>query len=304
MAPAQQRMEAEGQQLDDSREEVERKIKNARKNGYTKIVLTGGEVTLRPDFVDLVEFAISQGLNVTIQTNARKLSEPALLDLLSNFSREKIDFVVAYHSDIPTVHDSITRREGSHAQTVEAIRSLRALRFEVNGKIVLSLANYSGLTAILTSLNTLGVRDVIVAFPHAEEFSADRFSEVVPRYALVTNPLHEAIEESRTKGMQILCETIPFCVMHDMDWPSNLDLHHIINELDPLITVISMPGQPELIDWRQSRKEIKSKAPQCASCLLDKLCEGPWMEYATHFGFSEFVPVDDFPLVERFVTRL
>lgn len=304
MSPAQDRMTTEGVGLDDSREEVELKIRAAATSGYDQVVLTGGEVTMRADFVDLVKFAIALGLSVSVQTNARRLSDPAVLQSLSEVARSRVDFVVAYHSADPATHDSITRRQGSHAQTTEAIRGLRALGFEVCGKTVLSRANYAVLGATLEALSRLEIDEVIVSFPHAEGFNTERFTAVVPTYTTIGDALHQALTDSKSMGMRILCETFPFCVMHEDDWCLNLDLVHVTQETDPLTTVISMPGHQELIDWRKSRKEIKHKSPKCKRCLLDHLCEGPWSEYPEHFGFTEFIPIEDPSRVENFITSL
>lgn len=304
MSPVLEAMSTQGQPLDDSCSEVERKIGDAALRGYDRIVLTGGEVTLRSDFVHLVKYAVDQGLNVTIQTNGRRLSNPAVLLSLAAMDRHKVGFVIAYHSANPVVHDSVTRRQGSHAQTTKAIQALRELGFLLCGKVVLSLANYGELSATLMSLHYLGIQEVIVAFPHAEGFTDERFAEVVPTYTQLSEILREAFSAAKSAGMHVVFETFPFCVMNEENWPNNQDLFHISQESEPLSTVILMPGQQQAIDWRTTRKQIKSKPLQCSCCLFDNLCEGPWSEYVEHFGFAEFVPVDDCSRVDRFIARL
>jgi sulfatase maturation enzyme AslB (radical SAM superfamily) len=304
MAPVQEMMLAEGCNLDESLDAVKGKIRVAAGNGYKQVVLTGGEVTLRDDFVDLVAYAVSLGLRVTVQTNGRRLSRQSVLDRLKNIENTQVEFVIAYHSDNAVVHDRITRRKGSHAQTMSAIKLLKVLDFEISGKIVLSLANYERLEDTLVSLEELGVHDVIVAFPHAEEFSPERFAQVVPTYTMISESLHEALQRARSLKMQVLCETIPFCSMRKEDWHANLDIFHSLQKVERLKPVIAMPGREDLIDWNFMRGKIKSKGHQCTSCLLDRLCEGPWQEYIEHFGFAEFSPIEDTDSIENFIMNL
>ena len=82
------------EKLDDSFDEIKKKIVEAKNIGYDSISLTGGEITIRKDFTDLVKFGLNLGLSVTVQTNARQLSKIDKIKPLLNTDRNKLSFVI------------------------------------------------------------------------------------------------------------------------------------------------------------------------------------------------------------------
>lgn len=90
-------------------------------NGVPHVAFTGGESTLRPDLPELVAHAESVGMIAGLLTNGIALAEGPLLGELVGAG---LDYVqVTLESSDPSVHDAMTRREGSHAATVQAIRN-------------------------------------------------------------------------------------------------------------------------------------------------------------------------------------
>jgi radical SAM protein with 4Fe4S-binding SPASM domain len=89
--------------------------------GVPHVAFTGGESTLRPDLPGLVAHAESLGMIAGLLTNGIALAEGPLLGELVGAG---LDYVqVTLESSDPAVHDAMTRREGSHAATVQAIRN-------------------------------------------------------------------------------------------------------------------------------------------------------------------------------------
>lgn len=305
MSPVQRRTQKNGQQIDDDTNSVKAKIEHAAKLGYDRITLTGGEVTIRGDFLQLVEHAILRGLSVTIQTNGRVLSNHKLVNGLAAFDRSKIDLVLAIHSSDQKIHDQITRRIGSYTQTTKAAQLLIEKEIPLCCKVVLSNLNYSQIDSTLQFIGSLGIKEVIIAFPHAEDFSQEQFQQVVPSYSEIKKYMSNALNNARLCGVNVACETFPFCIMaNEEDWSSNFDLIHFSQEIESRSTLILMPGSSNSIDWRASRKEIKCKSPQCQYCLLDYICEGPWYEYVENYGSNEFEPIKSQKSIEKFLKYL
>jgi radical SAM protein with 4Fe4S-binding SPASM domain len=87
------------------------------------LVLSGGELFLRKDVMELIAHARSRGLFVHLKTHAGRLDadDAARLAELGVST-----VVVSYYSTRPEIHDAITRRPGSHARTLAAMRELAA----------------------------------------------------------------------------------------------------------------------------------------------------------------------------------
>ncbi len=307
MEPVKKAQKRSGNGLDADTASVKGLIASAAERGFSHITLTGGEVTVRPDFPDLVLFALAQDLTVVIQTNGRQLARPSRRAFLRQVTDpDRVQFVIALHGPDEAIHDAVTRRPGSFRQTMRGIEALRQDGFRVCGKLVISRINLDGIVATLRLLKRLDIDECVVAFPHAEDFSSQVFHRVVPRYDAVAAVIQAILAaDPATFPSEMSYETIPYCVVRDVRfWRSSLDLVFLQERLRGSETLIEMSMTGDTIDWSAARGQIKTKPAACGDCLLDPLCEGPWLEYVAHFGEREFQPVTDRALVNQFIEAI
>lgn len=307
MEPVKKAQQRSGNSLDADTTSVQGLIASAAERGFSHITLTGGEVTIRPDFPDLVLFALAQGLTVVIQTNGRQLARPSRRAFLRQVTDpDRVQFVIALHGPDEAIHDAVTRRPGSFQQTMRGIESLQQDGFRVCGKLVISRINLDGIVATLRLLKRLDIGECVVAFPHAEDFSSQVFHRVVPRYEAVAAVIQAILTaDPAIFPSEISYETIPYCVVRDVRfWRSSLDLVFLRERMRGSETLIEMSMTGDTIDWSAARGQIKTKPTACPACLLDPLCEGPWLEYVAHFGEGEFQSVTDRALVNQFIEAI
>lgn len=274
----------ENRKLNLSTGEIKAFIDKARRESLKAVVLTGGEVTIRPDLRELVEYASKAGLKVTMQTNGNGLADPATCDLLAPFNPY---FIVALHAANADVHDAVTRVQGSFDKTVSGIRNLLERRQKVAVKMVLSSVNYRFVADTACLVSTLGVRELCIVFPHALDFTPGAFDRVVPRYSDICGHLGDAAAFCERNGITVTYETIPYCILSEVKhfWLGNCDLHAKAN-------AVKLPNiEDGMFDWEDLRPSMKSKGEQCRRCAFTLICEGPWKEYTDHYGFEEFAPL-------------
>ncbi|MEU6355207.1 radical SAM protein [Streptomyces sp. NPDC047072] len=90
-----------------------RVISEAAALGVRKIQLIGGEPTLHPDFAELVEHALAEGLGVHVYSNLYRVRA----EHWALFARPGITLSTSYYADTDEGHDQVTGRTGSHAAT-------------------------------------------------------------------------------------------------------------------------------------------------------------------------------------------
>jgi radical SAM protein with 4Fe4S-binding SPASM domain len=90
-------------------------------HGCPEVSLTGGEVGLRRDLVDLVAYALSQGFLLNVLTNATLIT-PELARRLGDFCLQSVQ--LSLYGVTPEVHEQITRKPGSFAKTIRGARLL------------------------------------------------------------------------------------------------------------------------------------------------------------------------------------
>ena len=96
--------------------------------GVMTLVWSGGEVTLRPDFAELIAYAASLNLFARVKTHAGNI-DAAWAERLYACKTSQLD--VSVYSLRPEIHDELTRRPGSLAATIAGIRQTLAARIPV-----------------------------------------------------------------------------------------------------------------------------------------------------------------------------
>lgn len=108
--------------------EIEGVLDSARGIGIPELSLTGGEVMLRPDFLDIVDAGIRRGMNVRFVTNATLLDD----GMLAALARRPIKLVtVSLDAMSAPVHEAI-RGEQSHGPALENILRFKRTGFRVS----------------------------------------------------------------------------------------------------------------------------------------------------------------------------
>lgn len=121
--------------------------------GVFFLTLSGGEVFMRRDFLDIVEYARSLMFCVKIKTNAFMIGEKEaqrLRDL------DVQDVQVSIYSHRPEVHDAITLLPGSLKRSVAGIRRLRSRGVKVVIANVLMMQNLSDHDGVIQLAKELG----------------------------------------------------------------------------------------------------------------------------------------------------
>ena len=106
--------------------------------GVFFLVFSGGEVFMRRDFLELVEYARKLLFNVKIKTNGVMIHE-AEAQRLRDLGVEQVQLSVYSHR--PEVHDAITKLPGSFKRTVDSIKFLKSQGLKVALSNVLMSVN-------------------------------------------------------------------------------------------------------------------------------------------------------------------
>ena len=247
---------------------------------YVKIqlTLTGGEVTIRKDFFELMNFIKSRKENgkitfVDLQTNGRMLS----YDDRQKAAEDVIDFyLIALHCDIPKIHDSITMAKGSFEQTTRAIykiaNSVGSEKIAI--QTVINRKNYQRLKYIYRfAHDEFGITEFNITFPHPIGVCYSK--KIVPTYKEVKPYVNEALPYCLENGIKPYIEALPFCVF-------NPDLRKYAFDFlkRRCLDVVGFAGNNDgEVDYQALFSSGHCKYNSCSSCKYNKKCEGVWKEH-------------------------
>lgn len=120
--------------------------------GVLFLTLSGGEPTLRADFLDIVRHARARDFAVKIYTNGLTMTR-ALARALGELAVQEVQ--ISLYSPRPDVHDWVTRVPGSFEKTTAAVRHLREAGIAVVVKTPVMRMNEDDLDAWIALATSL-----------------------------------------------------------------------------------------------------------------------------------------------------
>jgi radical SAM protein with 4Fe4S-binding SPASM domain len=121
--------------------------------GVFDLTLTGGEVCLRRDLIEILRYAGSRGFVIRLKTNATMIA-PTLVAALSELPIRQID--VSLLGGTAETHDAVSGIPGSFARTLEGIKALRAADLPVEVHFTAVTLNFQELHAARQVAESLG----------------------------------------------------------------------------------------------------------------------------------------------------
>jgi AdoMet-dependent heme synthase len=127
--------------------------------GVFYLTISGGEIMMRRDFFELLEHARLRTFCIKLKTNGILIGKKEA-DRIKALGVESVQ--ISIYSHIPEVHDAITKLPGSLADSIQAIRRLRAHGIHVIMANVLMIQNvndYMGVRALAAELGAQFIVD-------------------------------------------------------------------------------------------------------------------------------------------------
>jgi len=127
--------------------------------GVFYLTISGGEILMRRDFFDILEYARLRTFCIKLKTNGILIRKQEA-DRIKALGVESVQ--ISIYSHVPEVHDAITKLPGSLKQSLEAIRRLRAHGIHVimaNVLMVQNVHDYAGVRALAAELGAQFIMD-------------------------------------------------------------------------------------------------------------------------------------------------
>lgn len=236
--------------------------------GKTRIIFSGGEVTLSPQLVDYVRLARSlPGIeHVRLQTNAVRLNRADVLDALIDAGVDEL--FVSVHGHDAALCDALTQRKGSFEAIRRGLSTIAASRATLITNTAIVEPNHRHLADIVELVSPYGPRSMEFwnYWPRADE---DGSRGHAARVGDIRAPLLRALETCVDRGIPPVVKWVPRCLLGDMAWCQD-------------------DGQPPAI----LEDTYFERAPEYA-CLYQGVCadavgkcSGLSHQYIRHFGWE------------------
>jgi MoaA/NifB/PqqE/SkfB family radical SAM enzyme len=248
------------------REDVKKQILEGRKAGATRLILSGGEPTMHPHYVDFIKLGRLAGYRkIQTVTNGRRFQYPEFLKQCLDAGLNEITF--SLHGPNAKIHDALVGVKGAFEQETAGLRgALADGRPVVNVDIVINRGNVKHLPDMLEKFYGMGVKefDLLQVIPFGNAF---REGKDILFYDLeeMRPYLLKAFAWSKRPDVHIWLNRFP---------PPHLEgFEHLIQ--DPYKLNDEVKGRKE--EYARLLEEdidLDCREPdRCKHCYLERLCD-------------------------------
>jgi len=246
-------------------DEVRAKLLRGRDEGYTRLILSGGEATTHPHFLDFVKYGTEIGYSwIQVISNGRMFA-------YENFARQAVEnglreATLSLHAHNEDLFEKLTGARGAFKQAIRGLVNLKRLGTVVSVDIVLTRLNLPHLREIMEFYMQLGVMefDLLHLIPFGRGFDENR--EVL--YAdeeMLGRELARALELDRVPGMFIWTNRLPirFLEGHEHLFQDPHKLYdEVLGERQSFRRLFADGTMPECM-----------QPERCAACFLQGFCD-------------------------------
>jgi MoaA/NifB/PqqE/SkfB family radical SAM enzyme len=270
-------------------EPILHEIQQARKQGHTKITLLGGEPTLQPGFLQIVEECVRLGFSeIVLFTNGAKTARAEFIDQILA-TGGNITWRISIQGATKASHDRTTQKPGSFDRILRTMEHLRQRKQRITVNMCVVQSNYEDVDHFPELLLPYGVNQLhldMVRPLDAGERTDDELRATIPRYSELTSPFSKMVA-GFPEGFDVNIGNVPYCIApHLTPW-----IHH-----DGQMTeTISIDGDQELSKpWNKYliKRRDKVKPDTCQQCVFHDRCSGVFEHYYRYYGFQELQPID------------
>lgn len=247
-------------------QEVKAQILDGKRKGAERLILSGGEPTIHPKYIDFIKLGRLAGYDhIQTVTNGRLFKYPEFLRRCVDAGLREITFSI--HGPNAKVHDALVGVKGAFDEEIEGLRNALADgRVIVNIDVCVNRGNVKHLATMLETFTAMGVReyDLLHVIPFG---AAWRDGKEVLFYDLETMRPHlvEAFAWAKKPDMHIWLNRFP--VQHCEGF------HELIQ--DPYKLNDEIRGRKEEFQrWIDVGEPLDCREPRrCGYCYLQHVCD-------------------------------
>lgn len=259
-------------------------VDGIRKNRrhFSKISIGGGEPTLWSDLEGLIRYCKALRFRVQLHSNCRKMSDEVFASRMAKVGIDGI--TVPLHAHTSTMHDAITRRKGSFAETLKGIDNLWNHGFKnIHVMVVVHKLNYRTLAEIAAFLCKKPIKTISFEATVLTGNAVKNFDLIAVKMSRVAPYLEDAFELLSRKNVEVFSSSFPFCVIDRRYWRFLLNMRYSY--------VVTNLSESRGNNSRYRCQDCGTGlADVCTLCKVKLFCPGTWHTYYRFFGEKECKP--------------
>jgi len=185
-----------------------------------RIVLSGGEPTIHPQFFEILKYLNSKGMHITLLSNGSMLSNLEFIEnIKKSFDINRLNIVMTLYNVSEKKHDIGTGVKGSFRNTLLAFDLLIENNIEVKLKYCISKENYKSISKFLKYFDKRFPENVSFQITSLDfsGMSIEQKKKNYYKYKNVKYHLNKALRSFNDKRELIIVNT-PLCASNYKYW--------------------------------------------------------------------------------------
>ncbi len=249
-----------------SPEQIKQQILDGRRKGAERLILSGGEPTIHPRYVDFIRLGRLAGYErVQTVSNARMFAYPEFLGRCLDAGLQEI--TVSLHGHNPRIHDALVGTKGAFEQTLAGLKNALADgRPIVNVDVCVNRGNIKVLPEMMAFFEETGVREVdllhVIPFGNAWRDGKERLFYDLRAHA---GELREAFAYAHRPDWHLWLNRFP--VPHCEGFEELIQDPYKLND--------EIRGRKEeYAHWVEHGEPLDCREPRrCGHCYLEDVCD-------------------------------
>lgn len=260
-------------------------LQRARRQGAQHLWLSGGEPTLRRDFLPTLRAAKTLGFQrIKVQSNGMLFAYPEFAAKAVAAGMNEVNLLLK--SLNPRTHDALNRTPGSLDLMHKGLELLRTLPVRLEGDVLVTTRNWPELPDLVAHYVGQGFKHFnLWLFSLVDQGDAD-LARLVPRVSEFLPALLEARTIAQAAGATLASLNTPACLLPVEAWDT------VFDAVGMGLVVVNPGGKAFALETSSIEQGVH--LPVCAGCALRPRCGGMRSDYVAVHGEAEFraVPVE------------
>lgn len=247
-----------------SLKEIEIDLKNGYNSGAKRVVLSGGEPTIHPRFVEIIRLAKKIGYtHIQTITNGLKLSDEKFFDAAIKAGLSEV--TISIHGHTSAIHDKLVGVKGAFVKALKTLKNSKKYpNLIVSIDVCINKLNIKHLSEIIKIFINAGFYEFdllyIIPFGSAWENRKLLFFDIEKELP----NLHKALDFSKDKKVHIWTNRLP---------AQYLERYEELIQ-DPVKIHDEVNGRVELFnDFFIKNKPLYCFGKKCQYCFLQNFCQ-------------------------------
>ncbi len=261
-------------------ESAKRIMSDYLKNGVSKVILGGGEPSIHPDFISIIEAAGEAGFSsVEVKTNGIRFCYPEFAKACVSAGADS--FSVSIWGRDPQTHDWMAGRTGAFEMTEMGVKHLLHYGAKVKIDFLMSSVSVGMEAGLIEDFCKVGVGrfDMWLYSIFGAGGRGEKMVPTMTEAGVAAAGAAAAADVFRAKAMTT---HVPPCMLGNRP-----EMYYAVASLGLMIV---MPDG-RAFKAEDSPFESGRHVEACAQCAFNDRCPGPRIEYVEHFGEKEFHPI-------------